>query len=252
MQDQSVITDEDTALAITLTGSDPDDDDLTYAVADGPLNGSLTGTAPALTYTPVLNFNGSDSFTFRVNDGTVDSSIATVSITIDPVNDLPVADDQSATTDEDISLEITLTGSDLDGDDLSYVVVVAPSNGSLTGSAPNITYTLDPHFNGSDNFTFKANDGSADSNTASVSITINPVNDPPEITSTPVTTADEETPYTYDVEAFDSDAGDVLTYSLTTAPANMTIGHAAGLIQWTPPTGQWHSLLFQQKSTFSN
>lgn len=86
---QSVSTDEDTPLAITLTGSDPDGQPITFNTPSSPSQGSLTGTAPNVTYDPEADSFGSDSFTFTVNDGTSDSAPATVSITVDPVNDAP-------------------------------------------------------------------------------------------------------------------------------------------------------------------
>ena len=79
---QSVVTDADTAVAITVTGSDADGDTLTFAVASGPTSGVLSGTAPNLTYTPNSGYSGSDSFTYTANDGVVDSDPATVSITV--------------------------------------------------------------------------------------------------------------------------------------------------------------------------
>ena len=98
----------------------------------------------------------------------------------DNSNSAPVANDDSSTTDEDTPVAITLTASDDDvGDVLTYFVVSGPSNGSLSGSSPNLTYTPDPDYNGSDSFTFKANDGTDVSNTATISITVNPVNDMP-------------------------------------------------------------------------
>ena len=87
--DQTVTTDEDTAAAITLTGSDPDGDSLTFAVTAGPSHGALTGTVPDLTYDPDADWNGADSFTVTVFDGAATSPPATVSITVDPVNDEP-------------------------------------------------------------------------------------------------------------------------------------------------------------------
>ena len=81
-QAQSVSTNEDTALPITLAGTDADNNPLTYSIVTQPANGTLSGTAPNLTYTPSANYNGSDSFTFKVNDGSVDSTVATISITI--------------------------------------------------------------------------------------------------------------------------------------------------------------------------
>jgi len=171
---QSVITNEDTAVPITLTATDPDGDALTYSVVTLPANGILTGTAPNVTYTPNPNYNGSDSFTFKANDGKVDSNIAMVSIKVNPVNDPPVANDQSLTTIQDTPMNIILTASDVDGDPLTYSLVTLPTNGSLSGTAPNLTYTPNSGFTGLDSFTFKANDGLVDSNIATASITINP------------------------------------------------------------------------------
>ena len=128
---QSVSTPEDTAKGITLTGSDGDGDTLTYSVVTAPSHGTLNGTAPALTYTPSANYAGADSFTFKVNDGTVDSAPATVTITVTPVNDAPVANGQSVTTLEDTPKGITLTVSDVDGDPLTYSLVTGPFHGTL-------------------------------------------------------------------------------------------------------------------------
>ncbi len=133
---QSVTTNEDTAKAITLTGSDTESSPLTFTVVTQPTKGALSGTAPNLTYTPELNLNGSDSFTFKVNDGTDDSATATVSITITAVNDLPVANAQSVTTNEDTAKAITLTGTDVDLDSLAFTVLTQPTKGALSGSAP--------------------------------------------------------------------------------------------------------------------
>jgi hypothetical protein len=180
--DQSVTTAEDTPLPITLTGSDIDGDPLTYIVVTQPQHGTLSGGGADWTYTPEADYNGPDGFTFKVNDGTVDSNVATVSITVTPVNDPPVAYDQSVTTPEDTPLPITLTGSDVDGDPLAYIVVTQPQHGTLSGSGADWTYTPEANYNGPDGFTFKVNDGTVDSNVATVSITVTPVNDPPNCT----------------------------------------------------------------------
>jgi predicted extracellular nuclease len=93
----------------------------------------------------------------------------------------PVADDQSVTTAEDTPVNITLTASDGNNDPLTYSVESQPSHGTLSGTAPNLTYTPAPNYSGPDSFTFKANDGQADSNIATVSITVTPINDAPTI-----------------------------------------------------------------------
>jgi hypothetical protein len=170
---QSVTLAEDTSLAITLSGSDGDNDVLAYQVASNPLHGLLSGTAPNLTYTPVANYHGPDSFSFRVNDGKVNSSPATVGITVTPVNDQPVANGQTLATPYNTPVAITLSGSDVDGDTLTYQVGT-PSNGSLSGTAPNLTYTPATGYGGADSFTFTVSDGTVDSAPATVSITVNP------------------------------------------------------------------------------
>ena len=81
---QSVNTPEDTPVAITLTATNPNGDTLAYSVVSGPAHGTLTGTAPNVTYNPATNYNGPDGFTFKVNDGTIDSAAATVTITVNP------------------------------------------------------------------------------------------------------------------------------------------------------------------------
>jgi|GEM_PF-2920496 len=107
----------------------------------------------------------------------------------------PVADDQSVTTDEDTPAPITLTASDADGDSLTYSLVTAPGHGMLSGSAPNLTYIPDPDYAGPDSFTFQAHDGTADSNLATVSMTVTPVNDPPTATNlSAAETYTEDTP----------------------------------------------------------
>ncbi len=148
---QSVTVAEDGSVGITLTGSDVETSpaSLVYTVATGPAHGTLSGTAPNLTYTPAANYFGSDSFTFTVTDTNSGVSVpATVSITVTPVNDAPVANSQTVSAVEDVAQSITLTGSDTEGSPLSYIVVSLPANGTLTGTAPNLTYTPRANFNG--------------------------------------------------------------------------------------------------------
>lgn len=235
--DQSVATNEDTPVAITLTASDPDGDPLTYSIVMPPANGSLSGTAPNLTYTPNLNFNGSDSFTFKANDGKADSNVATVSITINPVNDAPVANSQSVETTQDTAVDITLTGSDVDGDNLIFSLVTNPSNGTLTldpgfNTNGKLTYTPDSGFVGSDGFTFKVNDGTVDSAPATVSITVAKVNHPPVAYGQSVTT-DEDTPVAITLTASDPD-NDPLSYIIVTSPANGSLTGTAPNLTYTP------------------
>jgi hypothetical protein len=170
--EQSVTTDEDTPVSITLTGSDAvGSTNLGYSVAAQPVNGTLTGTAPDLTYRPNTNYFGADSFTFTVNDGFADSDATTVSITVAPVNDAPVAESINVSTPTNISVAIALAGSDPDGTtNLTYAVISGPANGELTGTAPDLTYTPSAGYTGMDSFSYTVNDGLIDSVPATVSV----------------------------------------------------------------------------------
>lgn len=183
---QTVAVDEDNSTNIVLQGSDPDSDAVTFQVTTLPHFGTLAGSPPNLTYTPKPDFNGEDSFTFQVNDGQLDSAPAVVSITINAVNDAPMADAISVTNFENASATFTLSGSDVEGSVLTFVLLTAPSHGTLnvqTGTlgSPQLAYTPQTNFSGNDSFTFKVNDGVLDSATATVSITNVPVNLPPDV-----------------------------------------------------------------------
>ena len=234
-QDQAVATNVETPLNVTLTASDIDGDTLTFSVVTPPGNGTLSGTAPDLTYTPEAGFSGSDNFTFKANDGNVDSNVATVSITIDAGNHAPVAQDQAAATNVETPLNITLTAADIDGDTLTFSVVTPPGHGALSGTAPDLTYTPEAGFSGSDNFTFKANDGNIDSNVATVSITINAGNHAPVAQDQAVAT-NVETPLNVTLTATDID-GDTLTFSVVTPPGNGTLSGTAPDLTYTPEAG---------------
>ncbi|MBT8101519.1 MAG: tandem-95 repeat protein, partial [Gammaproteobacteria bacterium] len=182
---RSVSTLRDTPLAITLTGTDSENDPLTFAIATLPSNGTLSGTAPNVTYTPNANYDGADSFTFTVNDGEYTSVAATVSITVNAANTAPEADSQAVSAAKDTPLAITLTGSDPESDPLTFTIATGPSNGTLSGAAPNVTYTPDSGYVGADSFTFTVSDGEFTSAAATVSITVNTANTAPVVNAGP-------------------------------------------------------------------
>jgi hypothetical protein len=234
---QTVGVVEETATAITLAGTDSENESLTYEVLTQPTKGVLSGTAPALTYTPTLNLTGADSFTFRVKDAGLTSSVATVSIVITNVNDVPVATAQTVTTDEDTAKAITLAGTDADGNALTYTVVTQPTKGVLSGTAPALTYTPNANLNGADSFTFKVNDGTVDSSVATVSITINPVNDIPVATNAVVGLLEDAVSVPVTLTG-NSPEGRSITFQVLTLPTKGTFGGAAPNLTYTPALNQ--------------
>ncbi|MGA1868141.1 MAG: Ig-like domain-containing protein, partial [bacterium] len=245
-KDGSYNTDEDQSISDEMYASDAEDDNLTYSIVSPPVMGIVEITDAAtgdFTYTPNENDYGDDSFTFKVNDGTIDSNTATVTITIDPVNDKPVASDSTFSTNEDVVItEDSLDASDIDEkDNLTYSIVFPPYPDmgivEITNAATGaFTYTPNENANGTDSFAFKVNDGTIDSNTATVTIEIVPVNDAPVITSQAPKTAIEDEMYTYNPTALDVDHVN-LTWSLSTDTEGMIFDSATDTISWTPGEG---------------
>ncbi|MEU0497212.1 Ig-like domain-containing protein [Mycobacterium sp. NPDC006124] len=187
--DQSVIGPEDQTRVITLTGVDPDTGTtLTYTIVTQPAHGTLgpltrvDAVTQRLVYTPNADFNGSDSFTYTASDGSDASNVATVSITVTPVNDAPGAGNAVVPdVAENTPRTITLTGTDVDAGTTLTFTITQPSHGTLTGGtrvdATSVSYTYTPNANytGPDSFSYRAYDGSAFSTSATVSITVNRV-----------------------------------------------------------------------------
>jgi len=182
-EDQSVTTAEDVPVDIALNvASAFTTPTLTFTIMSQPAHGVLSGSGPDFTYTPAANFHGSDSFTFRVNDGSAqDSNTSTVNISVTEVNDTPTAISQSVSTNSNTPLALTLTGSDVEtaAEDLVFEVTMNPAHGSLSGSGANLTYTPNANYSGPDSFAFTVRDtgdGAAAALTsaaATISITVN-------------------------------------------------------------------------------
>ncbi len=199
---QSVSTSEDYSVSISLSSSDPEGDTCSYVKVSNPSHGSLTSfnsNTDNVTYNPDSNYTGTDSFTFKVNDGEFDSSVATVNITVSPVNDPPRANSQSLTIDENQSVNITLTGSDLESS-ISFSIISNPAHGSILNFSSNsgtLTYSSDLYYAGADSFTFVSSDGARISNVATVSININRISTPTATDSpTPLPPTDTPLPPT--------------------------------------------------------
>ena len=180
----SYSTPQDTSLTVQAPGvlgndTDANGDSLTASALSNPSSGTLLLDAGGgFSYTPNMGFTGSDSFTYRASDGSMNSNTATVTITVGVVNAAPAASADSYSTAQDTALTVPAPGmlgndSDADGDPLTAIPVAPPSNGALALN-PNggFTYTPSAGFIGTDSFTYQANDGTADSNVATVSLTV--------------------------------------------------------------------------------
>ncbi|MCO6454069.1 MAG: tandem-95 repeat protein [Pirellulaceae bacterium] len=249
----SYTTGEDVVLMIDAPGvlgndSDPDSSSLAAVLVTGPTHGSLTLNANgSFSYTPDAGYSGVDSFSYKSSDATADSNLATASITITPVNDAPLAAADSYTTGEDAVLIIDVPGvlgndSDPDSSSLTAVQATGPTPGSLTLNANgSFSYTHDAGYSGVDSFSYKASDGTADSNVATASITITPANDPPLATADSYTTGEDAVP-TIDgpgVLGNDSDPdSSSLTAVLVTGPTHGSLTlNTNGSFSYTPDAG---------------
>ena len=227
---QNVSVAEDNSLSIALTASDPDGDTLSYSFTAAG-HGTLTpGLNNSVVYQPALNYFGPDSFDFTVDDGHGATATATIQITVTPVNDAPVTDAQSLATDEDTSLAIVLTASDVEGDALSFSFA-QPAHGVVTGTGNHLTYQPAANYNGPDAFNFTVSDGNGGTAVATIHIVVNAVNDNPVANAQTLATA-EDTALSITLTGSDVD-GDPLAFAYA-QPAHGTVTGAGDNVVYTP------------------
>jgi ELWxxDGT repeat protein len=230
------------AAALLQGFADVDGD--TLAVADlAASRGSLIDNGDGTwTYTPDPDDFGTVVLTYDVVDGNGGSVPAERSFEVLPVNDAPVAADDSVATDEDQPLVGTLpAASDVESDTITYALESQATHGTVVVAANgSYTYTPGANFNGSDSFSYTVSDGNGGSNTYAVDVTVNPVNDNPVANADSASTA-KNTAVTIAVLANDSDAdaGDTLTVSGFTQPANGTLVLGAGGSFVFTPKNNW-------------
>ncbi|RME24006.1 MAG: cadherin repeat domain-containing protein, partial [Candidatus Zixiibacteriota bacterium] len=251
-QPDAAITSEDTPVNVVVTANDTDGDgnidETTVTIVTPPANGTATAdpVTGVVSYVPNLNFNGTDSFTYTVKDdeGTP-SNEATATITVNDINDAPVAINDTVQTSEDQSLviDVLLNDDDVDGT-LNPATVTAPTNsahGTLSVNTQDgtITYTPFQDFFGQDTFTYTVrDDDNAISNSATVLITVNLVNDPP-VAADDAASTDEDNSVDISVGGNDSDIdGSVVLTSvaIASAPGNgtATVNPGTGVVTYTP------------------
>ena len=233
----TIIVNEDLSKEINIIVTDVDNNtyDLIFEILSNPGFGELSGTLPDVTYIPFENYSGSDSFSFNVSDGSLDSSY-TVVINVKPVNDKPVAISQEISTLEETSVEIKLAGQDIDNDILSFSLVDNPSHGFVSGTKDLRTYTPEQDYFGQDSFSFKVYDGNDFSDSKQIIIKIQNINDVPIAYNGQIELI-ENISQSGKLNAFDPDntfiANDILLYKIVKSP------ESGSLILTNPIEGQF-------------
>jgi hypothetical protein len=176
--DQSLPVAQNTPVNFVLNATDPDGDALTFTT-NTPAHGTLTGTAPNLTYTPAPGYSGPDVYVFRANDGINATVVATVYVSVYvPPNQPPVAYSQSISTRVDRAVPITLAAIDGNADPLKFSLLTwsychcSAQHGSITGSGSDYLYTPRAGYIGPDYFEFRATDIAGAASVARVDITV--------------------------------------------------------------------------------
>jgi hypothetical protein len=239
-------TDEDTPLVVTLAanGTDVDRDVLSAALVKAPFHGTLELFDGVATYTPEPDFFGPDRFTYELTDGNGGSVTSVFHITVNPVNDRPIAADDAYETAEDTVLDVSVPGvlgndRDPDSDTLLASVVSGPAHGQLEFRVDGtFTYTPDANYFGADSFTYGVSDGvlAADP-VATVSLTVSPVNDAPVAGDDEATTA-QGVAVDVDVLANDTDIeSDPLSIAGVGEASHGTVEIVNGLVRYTPGAG---------------
>ena len=212
-------TDEDTSLLIDVAANDTNADQAPVTISSsdgitiltGPANGTAEVVSGQVRYTPAADFNGNDSFTYTIADGSgIPSNPATVTVTVTPVNDPPQAAGDSGTTAEDTPLTLDVLANDSDPEDnidpATITIVSNPAHGTAVANGGKVFYTPSADYFGSDSFTYTVKDAAGESsNAATVTVTVTPVNDGPPVAAPDTATTGKNLPVTIDILANDSD-----------------------------------------------
>lgn len=220
--------------------TDPDGDTLILVSVSTPGGGTaVLGQGNAVTYTPSTTFVGNDTFEYVVSDGKV-TTRGVIRVAVADRNLTPEAEDDSATTDEDTAVNVSVLANDTEpeGEALSITAITDPPNGSAADNGDGtITYTPDANYSGSDSFDYTISDPEGAADTATVTITVSPVNDPP-VAADDARRAFEGVASSYDVLANDSDPdGDRIRLASVTAGTLGTASIASGKVKYEPDAG---------------
>ncbi|HBO5517489.1 TPA: tandem-95 repeat protein [Pseudomonas aeruginosa] len=244
-QDKSLTIDEDTSGSVTLSATDIDSPTPSVFQIVSPPNaahGSASILGSTLTFTPVENWSGSTSLTYRAQDSSgAWSAPATVSITVRPVNDAPVVSARNLITPEDTPATLTLTAADVDSSVFVFEIVSPPTNGGASVSGSTLTFTPAPDWNGVTSLTYRAkDDAGAWSNVATVTITVSPVNDPP--VAMPLSLViDEDSPGSVTLQATDIDSVQTFSFEIVgTTATDAGVAQIQGNQLKFTPSANWN------------
>jgi serine-type D-Ala-D-Ala carboxypeptidase/endopeptidase (penicillin-binding protein 4) len=173
---QNLEVDEDSELEILLKGRDADKDLLTYAIVKEPKYGRIKGMVPRIRYIPGKNYDGKDSFTFKVDDGTGAFGIGNVEIVVKAVNDTPIAKNANFKTNVETPVLFDLSGTDIENSTLRYNIVQNPKHGKIETNNSEYLYVPDSKFEGNDEISFQVYDGQESSLPAFIKFEVKGVN----------------------------------------------------------------------------
>ncbi|HEX7862369.1 MAG TPA: Ig-like domain-containing protein [Verrucomicrobiae bacterium] len=200
----NLLTKTNRALNIIPGGTDSDNDPLTFELVTLPEVGTATHVGARFRYTPPTNYIGEASFTYRAFDGTATSEVATITIGIIETNAAPRAREGSASVQPNSDNELKLSGTDPDGDLITFELVSSPIHGQLSGAPPDLVYTPRQDYLGPDRFEFRVTDGFATSEPALFSIQVERSNRPPQARDQMVS-AEQNIPVNFNLDASDAD-----------------------------------------------
>ncbi|MFK5882380.1 MAG: tandem-95 repeat protein [Sulfurospirillum sp.] len=249
------VTEDSGLFTVTFHATDADGDSLSYSATTdwSILGGQGSGISGAtLSLVPQPNKNGVATVIASVDDGTGLVTTRTFTVTVNPVNDAPVANDDTAITNEDTNVTIDVLANDTDidtGDTKSVKSVTQPAHGAVINGITNVVYTPNADFNGTDSFTYTMQDAGGLTSTATVTVSVTPVNDAPIAHDDNATLSEDSGSHVIDVLANDTDVdtGDTLTVWSVTQPTHgsVTIGNGSLNVNYTP------SLNFNGTDTFT-
>lgn len=217
---------------------DIDGDALTASIVASPAHGTLSVNADgSFTYHADANYFGENGYTYLVNDGQLDSTVATVQLTITAVNDAPTLVDQAVTLVEDgtVTLAPLASSFDVDGDALTASIVAGPAHGTVTVNADgSFSYKADANYFGTDSYTYRVNDGKLDSNIATVHLTITAVHKAP-VARDGAFMLMEDGSIVLDLRSLGGEGNDSIGVEIVGGPANgMLVPNANGSFTYSP------------------